>query len=367
VDGLGKSGHCRAWGRMVKPRPTGKRDLGHGAFGRPGPAGWRRRGGRRAQARKAGSEPAGLRQFASNFGGELEYDAGHSSHGKRRAYARMARAARRTSIVSSGGSAASACVLFLSTVLVSCVVAETGLILMDSSYIDTSEEGRNMLDTVGAASVSSVSSLSTLISRLSDTPAPGFVIIPEQESFSIDSSLSSGQRSSLATYVSSGGRLVVADIGSGGSRTLLNGVFGWSLMAATCSDTSKVSGSALCDFGHASGLPDINAIYCISIPSLPSSAAVYFASGNAASVVLWQHGSGVVIGLAPDFFQVTTAWGDILKKSTKDFTLACCGQPGKYRSTDSSGTPLPSVRRRSCTTCARAISCHDRKCCSVVL
>ena len=50
----------------------------------------------------------------------MEYDAGHSSHGKRRSYARMARAARRTSIVST----ASACVLLLAAVLVSCAVAE---------------------------------------------------------------------------------------------------------------------------------------------------------------------------------------------------------------------------------------------------
>ena len=51
----------------------------------------------------------------------VEYDAGHSLHGKRRSYARMARAARRTSIVST----ASACVLLLAAVIVSCAVAES--------------------------------------------------------------------------------------------------------------------------------------------------------------------------------------------------------------------------------------------------
>ena len=107
-------------------RRVGGGEFGHGASGRPGPAGWRRRGGTRAQARKAGS-PAGLRQCASNCGGEVEDDAprmesaDHSSHGKRRSYAGMARAARRTSNVST----ASACVLLLATVLVSCVVAES--------------------------------------------------------------------------------------------------------------------------------------------------------------------------------------------------------------------------------------------------
>jgi hypothetical protein len=204
--------------------------------------------------------------------------------------------------------------------------AGTGLILMDGNFIDVSSggEGELMINAIGSSSISSISSLSMLISRLSDTPAPGFLVIPKQEPGSI--SLTSEQQSLLAAYVSSGGRLVVACIGNQNSLSLLNSVFGWSLSASSCSTTSKVSGPATCDFGHAS-LPDANAIYCLETSSLPASSTVYYESGSGgASVVMWRHGIGMVIGLAPDFYEVPTAWGDVLRKCTTGFNLVCENQ-----------------------------------------
>jgi hypothetical protein len=77
------------------------------------------------------------------------------------------------------------------------------------------------------------------------------------------------------------------------------------------------------DFGHTS-LPAANAISCLATSSLPASATVYYQSGSGgASVVMWQHGAGMVIGLAPDFFEVPTAWGDVLRKCTTGFHQIC--------------------------------------------
>jgi len=141
--------------------------------------------------------------------------------------------------------------------------ASPGLILMDKLYVFVWENHldpvymensitHKMISAIGSSSVSSISSLSTLISRLSDIPAPQFVVITWQEQVSIVLGLTSQEKDSLLAYVNSGGKLVVAYVGSPWSRSLLNCVFGWSLTGIGCSDTQKVSGTATCDFGHTS-------------------------------------------------------------------------------------------------------------------
>ena len=199
----------------------------------------------------------------------------------------------------------------------------TGFILMDTSYVDTGEEGANLRNAIGSSSVETYSNLATLISSLASA-RPRFLAIPELERGAI--SLSSTQQSLARDYVSSGGNLIVALCGGSRERGFLNSLFGWSTSSASCGSTSRVSDAY--NFGRGpSSLSSLNAITCSSTSSLPSGAIAVYTSGGAASVWVMTYGAGHVIGLAPDFYQRNADWDAVVRLCTTEWPDDSSGFP----------------------------------------
>jgi hypothetical protein len=178
-------------------------------------------------------------------------------------------------------------------------------IAADSTYYD---EG-------SAARVVAHTNLSELISSLVLTSHAASVIIPEQERNQIE--LSESQGILLREYVMAGGTLVLASSGSHASRALVREIFGWSLSPASCWDvvTSRMSDNYGFNDGPDS-IPSLDAIDCTSVLSLSENGAVpVFAADGAASVWVAAAGSGHVIGLAPDFYEMSPEWHEIIWRS----------------------------------------------------
>ena len=177
---------------------------------------------------------------------------------------------------------------------------------MDSAYIDVSDEGSKTLSVFARASASAPqqhTSLSTMLSALAGLR--GYVLVPEQEAGSVISGTTSASRAAFSSFVSGGGTLIYADMGSSNGRSMSNTLFGWSLASADCSSISTgLDSGAAAGTGFSGGpatLPTLNAVTCVSRSSLPAGALAIYYSGSAVSVFQATVGSGRVIGLAPDW------------------------------------------------------------------
>ncbi len=191
-----------------------------------------------------------------------------------------------------------------------------------------------MLSVISRASASApqqYASLSTMLSALAGQP--GYVLVPEQETGSLISGMSSANRDALSSYVRNGGVLIYALMGDSNALLMCNTLFGWSITKADCS-----SSSTSLDSGEASGtsfsggpatLPTVNAVNCVSRSSLPAGTRSAYKSGTAVSVFQAAVESGRVIGLAPDWYETSSEWDSVLMRAVQ--TVAGC-PAGQYLS-----------------------------------
>ncbi len=210
---------------------------------------------------------------------------------------------------------------------------------MDPAYIDVADEGSKTLSVLAGASTrppQQYSRLAGLLDGLASLPA--YVLVPEQEVNALISGLATASRSTLSSYVSNGGTLVLASMGDSKSLSMQNQLFGWSISSADCSsmstslDDAQASGTVFS--GGPSRLPPLNAVSCVIRSSLPAGALSIYYSGSAVSVFLVALGTGHVIGLAPDWYATSSEWDAVLIKALQqaEGVTKCTGlcQAGTY-------------------------------------
>jgi hypothetical protein len=206
--------------------------------------------------------------------------------------------------------------------------------LLDSAYIDVSDEGSKTLGVFTSKSAIpplQYASLSSMLGALDSLPA--FVLVPEQERSAVISGITTPLRAKLINYVNSGGTLVYALMGSSDSLSMQNQLFGWSISSADCSsistslDPGQASGTSFS--GGPASLPPLNAVSCVSRASLPAGSLSIYYSGSAVSVFRASVGVGHVIGLAPDWFSTSNEWNTVLMMAVQ--TATDCKSQGQCR------------------------------------
>ncbi len=191
-----------------------------------------------------------------------------------------------------------------------------GIVLFtNASYVDYSSlaspgyghEARNMRETlVSLPWAEPVTNFTGITSAEIDAALLGkhAFVIPEQEISSLNTALTAAARSSIASFVSNGGTLVVNAPSTNGT-TLLNGVFGFSTVSASVSTASTLNaaGSVGTPFaGGPASIPSNNATSGITTASLPPGSVSMYMNGSNAAVAVIPYGTGHIVVLGWDWF-----------------------------------------------------------------
>ena len=183
---------------------------------------------------------------------------------------------------------------------------------MDPRVVDASSSGeaRQMCGDAQASGrvVITITSVESLISVLNDTTtSPASVILPEQETGSLISTLSSSQRLVLTRYVADGGKLVLGRGCDSRETSMINSLFGWSVAYGGSGGSSALSLQEsvrpwMSVFCALQSLAQRDAVSFCRRSTLPSGSRVVYGSGDQAGVVELAHGSGTVVLLGFDWY-----------------------------------------------------------------
>ena len=190
-------------------------------------------------------------------------------------------------------------------------------VFYDNSFVDTSTEAANMTSQLGALGHST-----TLFSGTSDADwssalgSTGALVIPELENGNLSGSLSAATKSSVSSFVSGGGNLVVAGSHTAYGLDLLNSIFGWSLIGTTHSFSSSSLTAAAAGTDFAAGpasLDGLNATWHIT-GGIPAGATSIYSDSTGTTVMNTAIGLGNVTFLAYDWFATASnaGWGSVL-------------------------------------------------------
>jgi hypothetical protein len=236
---------------------------------------------------------------------------------------------------------------------------------MDTAYIDASDEGSKTVSVFFGTTTNPPQQYSSLAGLLGGLPSrPSYVLIPEQERGAVISGLDAASRTTILSYVSNGGTLVVVSMGDPNSLSMQNQLFGWRLSSADCNsvstslDVKQASGTVFST--GPSTLPPLNAVQCVSMSSLPTGSQSIYYSSSAVSVFQVAVGTGRVIGLAPDWFSTSSEWNSVLIRALQQAqaVTVCKGlcQAGTYWT--GSGSHGNGVVDKEATACQDDIDLH---------
>lgn len=201
-------------------------------------------------------------------------------------------------------------------------------LLANTSYVDYSvgyddSEASNLEATLTSQGFSVATFTDISSSGISAALAGnGVLAIPEQESGSLSSALSSTAISTIQSFVSGGGTLVIFGVYDGSGAGLVNAVGGFTTSessAGTSAWTGVASGSRF--DGAASTLPNNNHTEGLVLSSLPSAAVDVYSDGYVATVVTIPYGSGEIVYLGWDWFDAVPVgsldggWLDVLSRA----------------------------------------------------
>ena len=143
-------------------------------------------------------------------------------------------------------------------------------------------------------------------------PTAGYILIPELEHGDILPDLTSGAKSKINNFVSSGGKLLMFCPGNGDVVQFLNDIFSFSLIDNNPDEpiSITVAGSALFS-SESSTLPDNSDTDSLDTTTLPvDSVTIYEGNGSNQSVVtMIPFGSGKIYVLGWDWYDAVPLGG----------------------------------------------------------
>ena len=192
----------------------------------------------------------------------------------------------------------------------------------NASYVDTSREAPNMS--------AALTGLGHTVNSFTDFSAAGFtaalsgndaLVFPELEGGDLYADMSAAARGVVSGYVSGGGTLVIAGDGGGNAISLLNGLFGYSLVVDTFTGSGSTSlqadaaGTPFAD--DPATLDNDDGTLLVTSASLPVGALDIYSDGASTSVFAASFGAGNVVLLGFDWFAepTPTSWNTVLDSS----------------------------------------------------
>ncbi|MBL8698134.1 MAG: PEP-CTERM sorting domain-containing protein [Alphaproteobacteria bacterium] len=147
------------------------------------------------------------------------------------------------------------------------------------------------------------------------TAGKSALIIPELDNNPLHPDLDAGARTSISSYVSGGGALLMFDRSGGESQGVLNDVFGYSIAGGTTSGPLALNAGAGAQFlGGPASLPYADATETFDLASLPAGAVSVYDDGTSTAAFFVPFGAGYVAWLAFDWFESPTPaeWEEVL-------------------------------------------------------
>ncbi len=165
------------------------------------------------------------------------------------------------------------------------------------------------------------------------TAVADLLVIPELDNGDLFAALDAAAISAINSYIGNGGGLIMFDRTVSAPRTIdfLNGIFGYALQPGfiVASQSLNAAAAAGTEFeGGPPALPDISATEGLTTASLPPGSLSLYEQGANTSVLAVDQGSGRIVFLGFDWFEVPTPaeWEDVLGRGVNHVAAGAAGQ-----------------------------------------
>ncbi|MEX0778069.1 MAG: Ig-like domain-containing protein [Phycisphaeraceae bacterium] len=211
----------------------------------------------------------------------------------------------------------------------------------DALYVDSAGDYSSESDTVQAT----LASLGFTVSTFTGINAADFtsalstadvLLVPELEKRDLAADLSAQAKAVIASFVASGGGLIVNSQLNGWSTNLLNSLLGTSLFISSSSASTRTAAAAGTEYQDDPATLDApSATYGVLLSSLPTEAVTIYSDSFDATVLLLPYGRGKASHLAWDWYDAVPlgsrsgAWLQVLESTV----LETAGNGGSHRVT----------------------------------
>ena len=202
------------------------------------------------------------------------------------------------------------------------IVCTEGLLirmLRDTSFVDTGEFTNAHADVISAPGSHTIVFIDSFTSGYFASgvlDSTDLLILPEQERGAFYPSLSLSDKEALRSFTEGRGRVILMGDSSGRAETFINGIYGTSVSSSSCSSGSAhLTEGGQEDMIFADGPMSVsyaNAVYCLSLSSLPSDAVVIYAQSSSSYVTSFYDGQLIHLGFDWYLGSGMVGWEDIL-------------------------------------------------------
>jgi hypothetical protein len=219
----------------------------------------------------------------------------------------------------------------------------------DPAYVDTGGGNSAESDTVQASIQSFGYPVLPFTNLIDGVNSFHQIVIPEQEIASLMPGLPIGTRAALSNFVFNGGKLVIHGTASGSAGTLINGIFGLSILefdagGLTLLRSADANGT---DFAtDALSLPPLSATTVLTRNSLPPGTLNLYTNNSGTGVALIPRGLGTVFFIGWDWFDAAPigsqdqGWLGVLETALNP-QLNCTNCPPRFTLQPTNQNVLP--------------------------